>query len=236
MELDNNTSTPLYLQLEGILLDQIKSGALAPGDRLPTEQELSKQYNVSRVTVRKALESLSKNCYLERKSGKGTFIAEKKLQRSISGISSFSEMCRMQGMKPGAKTLKLTLEDPTDLEREKMQLSPTDKIVVLERIRYADGIPVTIELTKLPEDFFFLFDEDLTNASLYEVLKRHDIVFTRSIKALEIVFANYQQSKYLNIPKGHPLLSITSTVADVNGSYLHLSQQLSVADRFKLFV
>ena len=83
MELDNAIATPLYKQLEKLILDKITNGTLTPGSKLPTENELSEQYHVSRVTVRKALAALDSQGYLEKKSGKGTFIAEKKMQRSL---------------------------------------------------------------------------------------------------------------------------------------------------------
>ena len=114
--LDNNTATPLYLQLKNKLQEDIENGRLAPGSKIPTEFELGEQYGVSRVTVRKALKELSDQGYLERKSGKGTFVAEKKLQRSLSsGVLAFSEMCRSMGLTPGAQTIKIALAElPTE--------------------------------------------------------------------------------------------------------------------------
>ena len=169
--LDNNTATPLYLQLKNKLQEDIENGRLAPGSKIPTEFELGEQYGVSRVTVRKALKELSDQGYLERKSGKGTFVAEKKLQRSLSsGVLSFSEMCRSMGLTPGAQTIKIALEDPTEKDTERMHLTPDEKIMVVERIRTADGKPVVLELNKFPESFSFLFGEDLNNSSLYEIL------------------------------------------------------------------
>ena len=78
MELNNTIATPLYKQLEEKLQKEIETGERPAGSRLPTENELSETYNVSRVTVRKALAGLSELGYLYRKSGKGTFVAEKK--------------------------------------------------------------------------------------------------------------------------------------------------------------
>ena len=83
MELNNTIATPLYKQLEEKLQKEIETGERPAGSRLPTENELSETYNVSRVTVRKALAGLSELGYLYRKSGKGTFVAEKKIQRGI---------------------------------------------------------------------------------------------------------------------------------------------------------
>lgn len=125
MELDNTIATPLYKQLETILQKEIENGERTAGTRIPTENELSEQYNVSRVTVRKALAGLSDQGYLERKSGKGTFVAEKKLQRELStGAISFTDMCRMIGAVPGAKTIKIALEDSNPKDMELINLKP----------------------------------------------------------------------------------------------------------------
>lgn len=236
MALEQNSAVPLYRQLEEILLQQIETGALTPGSKLPTEIELSQKFGVSRVTVRKALEELSHNCFLERRSGKGTFIAAKKLERSISGITSFSNVCRMQNMRPDAKTIRLDYAEPTEEEREKMALPAGAKIILLERLRFADGTPVTIELTKFPESFSFLFDEDLNHISMYENLAKRGILFTHSTKTLEILFASFRESKLLSIPKNHPLLRISSVVSDVNGKNIHIAEQLCVADKFKFIL
>ncbi|MDD3139734.1 MAG: GntR family transcriptional regulator [Lachnospiraceae bacterium] len=236
MELDNNSTIPLYKQLESILIEQIESGVLSIGSKLPTEDELSKEYNISRVTVRKAMEALTNGCFIERKPGKGTFVSSKKIQRNISALLSFTDMCQMQGLKATAKTIRIDIIDPTEDESIQMGLNPHEKILILERLRYADNLPVTIEISKLPEEFFFLFEEDLTNSSLYTAFKKHNIYLTNSVKTLEIVHANYKEATLLNVPKNHPLLCITSVVSDALGNHQHLSKQLSVADKFKFII
>ena len=188
MELNNTIATPLYKQLEEKLQHEIETGERPAGSRLPTENELSETYHVSRVTVRKALAGLSELGYLDRKSGKGTFVAEKKLHRSITEVISFTDMCRMMNATAGAKTIKIALEEPSEREIKEMSLKPGEKILVLERIRYMDDEPVIIELNKFPESFSFLFGEDLNDTSLFEVLKKHNIILDHSRKTLDIRF------------------------------------------------
>lgn len=238
MELDNRTATPLYKQLEQMFLTEIESGVLEPGTRIPTENELSEQYHVSRVTVRKALTALSDAGYLERKSGKGTFVAEKKMQRHLSStILSFTEMCRMMNMVPGAKTLKIALEEPTPKEMEQMGLSEGESMVVVERIRYADGKPIMLECNKFPEFFNFLFSENLNNSSLYEILRtKHNIMLDHSTKTIDIIFASAQEAKALDITKGYPLLRICSVIHDPACSFTNLCFQLYIGDKYKIIV
>ena len=237
MPLDNTISTPLFQQLANTLRTAIETGEYPAGSRLPTENELCQKYSVSRVTVRKALDELSHSEFLVRKPGKGTFVAEKKFQRGLSGVLGYSEMCRRMGYEPGAHTIRIGLEDPSEDDAANLHLAKEEQMLVVERLRLADGNPVMLEVNKFPEKFFFLFNENLNDVSLYETIqKKTGIVFTRSSKLLEIVFANYQESRYLGVSKGHPLLSIKSTVQDDSGENRHLSHQLCIADKFKLMV
>ncbi len=231
MELNNTIATPLYKQLEEKLQHEIETGERPAGSRLPTET-----YHVSRVTVRKALAGLSELGYLDRKSGKGTFVAEKKLHRSITEVISFTDMCRMMNATAGAKTIKIALEEPSEREIKEMSLKPGEKILVLERIRYMDDEPVIIELNKFPESFSFLFGEDLNDTSLFEVLKKHNIILDHSRKTLDIIFASPQEAKALNINKGYPLLRIKSTIHDVENTITNLCQQLCIGDKFTFIV
>lgn len=238
MELDSTIATPLYQQLEDILGKEIERGERAAGARIPTENELSEQYNVSRVTVRKALAKLSERGYLERKTGKGTFVAEKKLQRGLSsGAISFTELCKLIGAVPGAKTTKIALEDPGPKDMELMNLKPDEKIIVLERIRYADSKPVLLESNRFPEMFSFLFSENLNDHSLYEILKtKYNIILEHSTKAIDITFATPKEAKSLEIAKGYPLLRIDSIVHDSENTITNLCQQLCIGDKFKLMI
>lgn len=235
--LDNTSSKPLYEQLRDKFRQEIESGQRAPGSKFPTESEICKTYDVSRVTVRKALDALTKQGLLVRNAGKGTFVAEEKIQRSLALVLSYSEMCRMMGMVPGGKIVRKVLENPTEEQKMKLHLKDDEQMLVVERVRTSDGIPTSLETAYFPEDFFFLFDEQLDDISLYNLIKeRKGIEFAQSRKLLEIVFANKVEAKYLGINKGHPLLCITSVVEDVTGTYRHLSRQLCIADRFRYIV
>lgn len=235
-KLNTESSKPLYKQLEQELISLIQSGAFPKGSRFPTEKELGNRFNVSRVTIRKALAPLTEKGLIERISGKGTFVAQEKLQRPLSNVISFTQMCEMQGFSPGAKTISFDISTPFEEDAKLLHLQPDEKIVVLKRVRYADSIPVIIETTKFTENFFFLFDEDLTNTSLYNLLKKHNIYLTSSSKTIDIILANFKQSKYLNVKKNYPLLRIKSVVSSEKGDHRHLSEQLCVANRFKFQV
>lgn len=237
MALDTASATPLFQQLAEELRQAIRTGEYPPGSQLPTEHQLCDRYQVSRVTVRKALEELSQRGEVIRRPGKGTFVANKKFQRDLTSVLSFTEMCRHMGYSPGSRTVKIALEPPDEDAAHELALKKGEQMLVVERLRLADGVPVLLETTRFPEKFFFLFHCDLNNASLYQIVKEQTgVVFTHSVKTLEIVFASYQEARYLGVAKGYPLLSIRSTVWDDSGENRYLCQQLCIGDKFKLMV
>lgn len=237
MTLKKQDILPLYKQLTDILRKDIEDGKFKKGEKIPTEIELSRLYGVSRITVRTALEELAKENLLIRKQGKGTFVNTDKFSRGINGLQSFTDMCREIGKKPGAKVIKCIIEDANDKDIEVLELEPHSKIIVIERIRYADDIPVALEVSRLPERFTFLLDEDLNDTSMFSILsEKYQISFMNTRKTIELVFATYEMSRYLNVSQGHPLLSISSVSSDRDEIPSHRSMQFIVADKFKFII
>lgn len=111
--------TPLYLQLKNKIRRDIRMGTLKPGDKLPSEAQLQKTYNMSRVTVRNAMEELSIEGYIIKVQGKGSFVAQSDMLRLPAGITSFTDDAKMQGITLKSKVIKFGVEDITsDLDRE----------------------------------------------------------------------------------------------------------------------
>ncbi|MEK5238811.1 GntR family transcriptional regulator [Paenibacillus sp. FSL L8-0470] len=235
--LDPSESSPLYKQLQENILDSIQNGTLKPGDKLPTELELSETNQVSRVTVRAALDSLTSGGYLVRIPGKGTFITKDKIQKNVAETIGFSDTCKLQNKTPGAKVIKCVIEEATLSDQEHLGLNPGDKVINIERIRYADNVPISVEYSRFPSSYSFLLQEDLNDKSLYEILKsKYKVSFGHSRKYIVMEYASFDVATYLNIEEGYPLLSITSTVSSPDGQKIHRSKQLILGDKFELIV
>ena len=237
MQLDENSSEPLYKQLENILKQKIDNDVWHKGSKIPTELELSKLYDVSRITVRKALDGLSKQNLIIKHSGKGTFVNNDKIQRLISGVTSFTSLCEAQNLSPGAKTIKSVIEVPDASDQKVLSLTDADRIISIERIRYADNVPVSVEVCHFTERFSFLLDENLTDISMYKLIQeKHHITFECSQKIVEIVFATYELAKYLNVSSGYPLLLISSELVLPDGEKICFNRQYILGDRFQLVI
>lgn len=233
----HEATEPLYKQLAETLRQEIEGGKYKKGERFPTEFELSDKHGVSRITVRSALNELSRENYLVRYRRRGTFVTGEKLQRSIAKLSSFSDMCREQGRTPGAKVIKSVYEKATARDQEELGLEPGARVVVIERIRYADKVPVSVEISRFSDQYAFLLDENLNDTSLYEQLKAHcGISLVSSNKTIELMFASYELAQYLGLADGYPLISIGSVVSDLEGHKVHRSRQYIVGDKFKLII
>ena len=136
--LNQDSMTPLYVQLMNEVEKSIKNGEYKPGDKLLTETEMAKKYGVSLITVRKAIGSLMEEGLVVRKQGKGTFVTKPKLSRNMKKLQSFSEMCEQMGVEPGAKMLENKLVTAEGKVAEALGIEPGSNVVYISSLRYAD--------------------------------------------------------------------------------------------------
>jgi len=107
--INKNSPIPLYYQLEEHIKGLIENGELSPGDALPPEREYAEKYQISRMTVRQAFTQLVNEGYLYRLQGKGTFVAERKIEQPLQGLTSFTEDMKARGFTPGNKLIKFEI-------------------------------------------------------------------------------------------------------------------------------
>lgn len=230
-------SVPKYQQIADDIQHKISIGKYQPGEKMPTENILTEEYQVSRVTIRKALDLLEEQNIIMRHQGKGTFVSTNKQPRTLSGVHSFSSIYKEMGKKPGAKVIRQILEVPTLEEQEYLQLAEGELLITIERIRYVDEEPVSVELSKLPsKKYHYLLDTDLNDNSMFDILKAHNITFYNQEKIIELTYADTQKAVYLNLQKGYPLILVSGLSYDSDGLPAHLFSQWIVGDRFKFVV
>lgn len=230
--IERTNSTPLYLQLKNKVKKEIRTGMLKPGDKLPSESELQKKYGMSRVTVRNAMEELTTEGYIIKVQGKGSFVAHSDMLRLPIGVTSFTEDARMQGVSLTSKVVKFGVEElKTEIDREFFGETTDGKVLVLKRVRYADGVPVTIEENHLSPELISMEKEDLT-ASLYDILvkKYHMIPSNKGRRSVKISFADEEAAFYLNLSVGTPIIESEMCVFDMNGDPIHTVKDLVRGD------
>src|SRR5438128_6972017 len=150
-KLETGSGAPLYLQLQRLLRTAIDRHVLAPDEALPPERDLAEAYNVSRVTVRKALDGLVQARLLTRRQGAGTFVAAR-VEKNFATISSFTEDMLSRGRQPHSKWLSRSEGTVMPEEALALGLSPGSPVYRLSPIRHADGQSVAIEYQTVPKD------------------------------------------------------------------------------------
>lgn len=231
-----NDMVPLYQQLKTKIKDSIISGELKQGDKIQTEEELSKVYNVSRITVRSAISELVEEGMLVKKQGKGTFVSRTKIDREIIKFLSFSSACKIEGLTPSSKITKKDIIDPNKDQINSLKLDTGDKLIRIQRIRYANEDPIMVENNYFSyNNYNFLLNEEHLNSSLYEILSnKYNIVPFKGLNSIEIVRAKEDESEYLKIYKGSSLLLIKGVVYDENNIPIHISEEYIDGDKYKL--
>ena len=230
--IEKANATPLYLQLKNKIKKEIRTGILKPGDKLPSEPQMQQEYNMSRVTVRNAMEELTGEGYIIKVQGKGSFVAHTDMLRLPIGVTSFTEDAKMQGITLTSKVIKFGIEDiQTELDRRFFGDKTDGRILVLKRVRSADGVPVTIEENHMSPDLIDMKEEDLTG-SYYDILinKYHMIPSNKGRRSVRITFADKEAAEYLDLSLGTPVIESEMCVFDMNGDAIHTVKDIVRGD------
>lgn len=240
MKLNAGTEVPLYVQLKEEIKAAIKNGTFPNNEKIPTEAELSEQFNVSRITVRRAVEELCQEDYLVKKQGKGTFVKHQKVQRKIANnhLLSFSESCRANGMVPSRLVTTRTLIELSKEDAAVMGAAPGNKAVFIQRINMADGSPIMCENNYYPYPKFAFLLEETLDGSLYQLLeKQYNIKVTHSKNSyLDIARASGDLSKLLKVPNGEPLFFLYTEIYDSNHELVHIGKQHIIGEQYRFYL
>ena len=233
-----SSANPLYQQLMDDIKLDISNQKYRHGDKIPSETELAEIYNVSRITVRRAVSELCDEGYLAKHQGKGTFVTPPKITRKImqdTHVHSFTATCAMSGMQPGGRTVGICIVPSRQEEQHFLKLPKDSNVIYLQRIRTADGDPVMLENTFLPSpEFDSLLSTDLTNRSLNETLRQkysRSLVVRQTTK-VEVSRASPEHAQLLNITPGDPLFFITAYFLDERDNPIAIARHYFLASRF----
>jgi GntR family transcriptional regulator len=170
--IDQNSSTPLYLQLKDKLLNRILTGVYKPEERLPSERELSEELNISRMTVREALKALVNEGYIYTQVGKGTYVNAIKYQQDTT-LTSFTQQMLALGLETSSKVIESSLEPVAPNVMSKLEIKPNDLVYKLKRIRYANKKAIAVETVYISANLCKNLDRfDFSKESLYAVLRK----------------------------------------------------------------
>lgn len=201
--INKNSNIPLYVQLMDILIKKIEND-MEENDKLDSEREICKKYDVSRTTIREALDELEKNNYIYKVQGKGNFVSSRVVEQDLIKVSSFTEEMKKHGKNPTSKLLNFEIAEANTKISRKLNIEENELVFKISRIRIADDIPMIYEITYLPYERFKLLTKEMIEKNpLYEILKNTlNIHITSAEEVIESVLLNKLESVYLEIPQG----------------------------------
>lgn len=216
-ELRRDSSCAMYQQLADHLAEQIRTGRYKPFDRLPTEIELSRRFEVSRITVRQAIERLGAQNLVVRKQGKGTFVAAPAVRHDLSGRKGIIDELRSQGIDPEMTLLEFGAVEPAEPIRRR--LGAAGELVRIRRLFSANGAPFAVTTTHLPPEAAELARETIESNPVYDILEQFlGIRIGRVDLAVRAEAAGQELAQILGTPARAPLLVFDRLSHDMAGA------------------
>lgn len=238
MDIDKFNPSPLYMQAANRLKEMI-TDKLAPNEEIPSEGDLEKLFEVSRITIRRAIDVLVSEGLLVKAKGKRTCVAPAKIEQPLSRISGFSDTIKSAGLKPETTAIEITRERLPGFYDEILRgVSFSRDVVRVKRIRTADGSPISQITSYLPEELVpGLVGSSLLNDSLFHTLAvRYGIVLKKAEQILEAIPASEEMGRLLGVSRGYPLLSLKQLTFNQQDQVVELADVLSRADRYRYHV
>jgi GntR family transcriptional regulator len=215
---DAKSSIPLYLQLRDELMRRIRSGEFKPLDRLPSERELCETYQISRMTVRQALQSLVRDGLLYTRVGKGTYVSPVKFEQDQS-LSGFTEEMRKSGRMPTSKVLNFSTIPASASLAGALGVLPNSPVYRLERLRMVEDAPIAFERAHIPKELCpDLQRYDFGRQSLYDVMRRiYGLQLVSAQQTIQAAIADEQEMALFNLDRPLAVLRMTRrTMTDKN--------------------
>ncbi|MGM7701843.1 GntR family transcriptional regulator [Pseudalkalibacillus sp. Hm43] len=236
--LDKHSSLPLYSQVELYLKEEIQNGGYHTGDLVPSERELSEKFQISRMTVRQAINNMVNSGELYRERGKGTFVAAPKLAYPLKGVFSFTDDMKRRGLTPSTNVISFeTIQDAPPHIYRKLERTLGSRLHRIKRVRLADDEPVAVETAYLPYQLFSEFTEWHSSGSIYEYVRNTlGREVTRANQRIEASVAGDQNSVRLGIRADSPVLIVNRKTYLDTGEPFEYVQTVFRSDKYSFSI
>lgn len=224
-----STSRPLYEVIEEWLVEQCD--ALGPGGSLPSETAVAERFGASRMTARRAFQNLAEKGLIERHRRIGSRVRPAPLHRQDSILRPFTNEMRRRGLTPGSRLIRAEL-GANPLAAQQLGLPATEWVVVIQRLRFADGTPVALETASLPSDFAAVLDEDLEQGSLHAALARLGRTLACATGHVTARLATEEEASLLELTMPAALLVESRLIVDSTGRRVESTQSAYVGSRW----
>lgn len=201
---------PRHAQISQWLRDQIESGEYTPDEKLPSENELSKKFDVSRVTIRRALQSLENEEMIYRCQGLGSFVSDDRAPHNLVRLTDFNEDMAKAGLEASSKVILFESVDSPQWLSDILDLEAGNKVIRIDRLRLGNGEPIAFDSTWLPILYGQLLDKDaLQETTIYKQLEEnYEIPVVRGCYRMSAELAEKELAAHLDVPENSALFLI----------------------------
>lgn len=237
-KIDKNSVVPYYYQLQEVLENLIDQEIYKPDQRLPSENELKELLGISRQTAQKALKHLVDRGLAYRIKGKGTFVANKSIKYSIIANLSFSTEILGSNKSVSSKIINAEIIQAHSLIKKELKTSDDAKFYSIQRLRFADDIPISIQTSYLPHDLVpGIINKNLEEISMFKMIKEdYGLEIGEAFETLRAVKATSWEAKLLDISKGDAVFLLERTTKLKSGETLEFVKTILRGDRGKFYV
>ncbi len=237
-EIEKSSVVPIYHQLYSILLDLIHSEVYKPYDRLPSENELTAQYQISRQTAQKALNALVEQGIAHRVQGKGTFVSDKTITYSITASLSYSTEIIGLNKVPRSELIHAKEIETSGLISRNLALDEGASVYSVQRVRYVDDIPMTLQTSYLPKYLVpGLIDKKFEEGSLFKTIrKEYQLEIGHATEYLKSVKCDQYEAKLLGIKEGDAVLLLERITRLKDGIILEFVRSVLRGDKSKISI
>lgn len=210
MIIDNKIVTldgiPLYIQIRESIFQRIKNQDYKAGDQISTEEDLAREFGVSRMTIRHAISQLVQEGILERRQGIGTFVISHQITRHYTYLSSFYEEALQQGLNPSSKLLSIQNKKANRQIADLLNIELNEGVYLIKRLRLLNDEPIAINIVWMPSRYFPLPTNSDVEGSLYAFYEEYGKSVVLAKQRIEARLATQKQAELLRIQKNSPIL------------------------------
>jgi GntR family transcriptional regulator len=211
--IDPRSPIPLHAQVEEALLRSIADGDMPSGSRLPSEDDLTERYRVSRTTIRTAIQSLIARGFVEIHRGKGTFVTQPVITQELTELTGFIEDMQALDRQPSALVLDCSMVAASETVARQLSLQRGIAVARIQRVRLADGSPLSFDETYLPQALGEkIMADDLRHQPIFSLLEqKYATPLLEAEYRLAAVASHGTVARALRIEAGSPIFLIERT-------------------------
>ncbi|MCM3456648.1 GntR family transcriptional regulator [Heyndrickxia oleronia] len=235
--INKESPIPIYYQIQEHIRKNIKQQKWKKGEAIPSERILTEQFEVSRMTIRQAVQGLVDEGILTRKRGSGTYVSNEKVEQPLKVITSFTKLMEQRGKKAASNITDFYIRKPTETEAHQLNIDADTDVYHIERIRLGDEIPIAIETSIVPVKLAEGLTKEDIQHSLYEFIEvKKGYPLGDAKQSIEAIAANKQTASQLDIPVDSPILQIERVAYLKNGVPLEYVRSQYAGSRFKFYL